>query len=901
MITLKNIGKRVIRQGNEVQILHNINLQFADTGLVVLKGGKESGKSSLLRVIGGIDEYTDGNIFVDGVDIGLLGSKELENYRTHYVGCVFGASDIVDELTLRDNIEIGSAFGRIKPKKAILEELFNNLRITSAINTLGKDCTPENKALTSVARLLVKSPKVLLVDSLDDTLQSDALLRVWRLLKEVSESHLVIIVSDSEPYINKFADRVVAIDNGTVVSDTLTQSNSVSVTPEKSMMDKSVFLKKHRVTLDATGMFFKSIFRSTRKSIITSMVWAVLVVICFTMFGTLCTFKTSQVIAKSSYDHNDNYIEFYQGKSNTDKKMLNYDSTSNQETVIEHMQELNYSYMCAMHEVDWETNISDEFVVTSLITNSQDIGVEEVNKFGQKILSGKYTGLGAIANDEAHSQNVVISDYMAECIIKYGINAGFAPGQNVTGKLRNIDLYDAITSGNITSVNFNMNGMRYNIIGIYKTDFDEYVNNDLTVKKGKEKIFEYNLKHVYSVIHVNTNFYTTNSRRSDGTLLINGLSVTNTKAELFNANDKVEVVNSNSNYFNEIANLFDESKVSSFESVFGSDASSTTKQIYVSSDIILTLVNQYKYNNSATDQEVEQVTFEQIRDKCTDARSLVNYAYDYLRIQISIGSFAEEYTIAGFIPDESIQKTIVVKSKLVTEGGRFRDERSAFEKIYIASNYKTNTVIMPVKIFSIGEIQNVIDTLIAEGEDFKVETLATESIYGISNTIEILRWIFVGLAILFVLLMLFTIHSFVRKTFLNNAKTIGMYRAIGCTKVNMNVNIALFTLMLYVSAVIVGVFFAWLLTMLSNVIMLWTYGHAVSIFTINMFLTLAFGVVVIIGCIATVPNTCKDFQNLQPYYIINYNAMQDAIKENVKSSQDNMEDKLDKDQDEDNS
>ena len=168
MITLKNVTKRVIRDNKEVEVLSNINLQLGDKGLVVLRGGKEAGKTCLMRMIAQLDDISDGNIFVDGVDIGKLGHKEIENYRTHYVGMLMGKDDIFPDLTIEENIVIGTAFGRIKPKKDVLDMLYASLELSNVTKRKAKECTDGEKVCANIARLMIKSPRVILVDDFDD-------------------------------------------------------------------------------------------------------------------------------------------------------------------------------------------------------------------------------------------------------------------------------------------------------------------------------------------------------------------------------------------------------------------------------------------------------------------------------------------------------------------------------------------------------------------------------------------------------------------------------------------------------------------------------------------------------------------------------------------------------------
>ncbi len=833
---------KFVHSESEVEVLSDINLQLPNTGLVVLKGEKSEDKTHLLRVLAKSEDFTSGNMYVDGVDMSLLTEKEVENYRTHYAGAVTDTSELFDDLTIRENINLGMAFGRIKPAKNVMDMLYSSLKLTTCVDKRAKECSPEERVFASIARLMVKSPKVFLIDNFEDAIDPASMIKMWRLLKEVSEKHLVVIVSDSKPYIEKFADRVIEIGSGKVAKDSGVGKAS-SNDDKKELLDKSILVKKHRFDTSSMWTVFKQLLISNWRRVTMTLVTCMLLIVGFFITGSLCVFDANATIAKSSKQHNEAYIQFYKDDDG-DRATLNYDTTVG-ETVIAALQRENLAYFCAMHEVGWRTNINDGYSVSALITNSQTLAVGDENKFGQELLSGKYTGSAAISNAEENGTDVVISDYLAEVIIRRGINSGFAPGQNIEGGLRNMALYDALTNQTgYRSVNFQMNGMDYNIVGIYKTDFDQYVDKDLQPLKGKKDIFEYNLANIYTVVHVNTNFYTLNARRAATTsIAATDMSVYAAVGETYTPlfdDGRLNIVNGASGYYyNSIYPLISDAKFT--------ELGETSYNIYVSADIYYALCQHAGSN--ATYEEI-------VTDYANYDDMIANTKYR----SIQIAGRTNRYTIVGVIPGGGITNTIVMSGKKVSSANM--GERSQFEYMYLSSSIDTNAVVMPASIFNASEIENTIGVMASLG--YNVSSLASEAISGISKTISDLRIVLIIVALALAAVVVMIIISFARKMITANPKTIGLLRSLGCTKVNVNFILVMFIILGIVASILVAILLSWLFTLIGNAIMAGSYGYAVSIFGINFWILMVFVILILIGVAILIPNICEDYHNATP-------------------------------------
>ncbi len=849
MITLKNLSLTGEIVGKEVQILSNINVQLPSTGLVVLKGDKSVDKTYLLKVLARVEEYTSGSMYIDGVDMGLLSSSEIENYRTHYATAVTDSNDLMDELTIGQNVYTGMAFGRIKPAKKVMDMLYESLRLTTSIDKKAKDATPEEKVFASIARLMVKSPRVFLIDNFEDIIDPSSMTKMWRILKEASEKHLVVIVTDSKAYIEKFADRVIVMKDGAIASDTGVGKIDMAKDSKQELLDKSILVRKHRFNTSSMWSIFRQIFVPLKGRVIGTLLGCMALFIAFAICSSMCVFNTHISIAKSSKEHNEAYIQFYKGNDD-DRQLLNYDNTAGKESIIATLQKEGLSYFCAMHEVNWDTNINGGYVIPAIITNSQVLGVGDENKFGQELLSGRYTGSAAIANDEEAGTNIVISDYLAEVIIRQGISGGFAPGQNVEGGLRNIALYDALTDKyNSYSNNFYMNGIYYNIVGIYKTDFDQYVDKYLEPYKDTEKIFEYNLQNVYNVVHVNTNFYTINARRATAvTMPAKEVSVyalimneDNTpKYTPLYTEGEITIMNGASyKYYSDIAPLLSDSNFNQL--------TSTGTHIYVSADIF----------RDICDKAGANVTLSQIiQDYKNYGGMIKNPEFNNLKM----GDSDTKCYIAGVIPSADITKTVVVGGKYVTSADM--DTRSRFEYLFLEREVFTNAVVMPATMFNISEVEHTIGMMSEMG--YNVSTLASGSIEEFGQIISDMRILLIGVSLVIVCGVVLLILSYIKKIVKSNIRTIAILRSLGCTKINVNFIISVFVLLGVLASIILAGLLSWVVTLAINAIMAGVYGYAMSIFSINILVLVILTVLLIGGVVIIEGNITDKYHAMSP-------------------------------------
>lgn len=195
MIEVKNVCKFYETKNGEVKALDNVNLSFPNSGLFFVLGKSGCGKTTLLNIIGGLDNTTAGEILVDGKPIGAIESKDGDLYRNYKVGFVFQEYNLIDKETVNYNIELALELQGIKERERLVSKALANVGLTGyEFRTIG-ELSGGQKQRVAIARALVKSPQIILADEPTGNLDSATSDEIYKLLKYISKDKLVIVVS----------------------------------------------------------------------------------------------------------------------------------------------------------------------------------------------------------------------------------------------------------------------------------------------------------------------------------------------------------------------------------------------------------------------------------------------------------------------------------------------------------------------------------------------------------------------------------------------------------------------------------------------------------------------------------------------------------------------------------
>jgi len=218
-LRLEGIRKSYGGKDNRVEVLKGIDLTLERGEFCVLLGPSGSGKSTLLNIIGGIDAADSGTITIDRVSIGSMKEKELTRYRREHLGYIFQMYNLIPNLTVRENIEVGAWLSR-NPLQT--DELLDVLGLREHAGKLPNQLSGGQQQRTSIGRAIVKNPDILLCDEPTGALDYKTSKEILKLIETVNQTYgntVIMVTHNSE--IRHMADRIVLLHDGQLRDNTL--------------------------------------------------------------------------------------------------------------------------------------------------------------------------------------------------------------------------------------------------------------------------------------------------------------------------------------------------------------------------------------------------------------------------------------------------------------------------------------------------------------------------------------------------------------------------------------------------------------------------------------------------------------------------------------------------------
>ena len=219
MIALKHISRLYRSDEIETTALLDVNLNINRGEFVAIMGPSGCGKSTLLNILGTIDRPTSGAYMFEGADLATMSEAGLAEHRANHLGFIFQSFNLVDDLTIRENIELGLLYRKNLPgsKKAMVEEAMDQVGIAHRARHYPHQLSGGQQQRAAIARAIVGAPSLLLADEPTGNLDSENGHQVMEILKSLNASGVtVIMVTHSQSQADQ-ASRVVNILDGRMV------------------------------------------------------------------------------------------------------------------------------------------------------------------------------------------------------------------------------------------------------------------------------------------------------------------------------------------------------------------------------------------------------------------------------------------------------------------------------------------------------------------------------------------------------------------------------------------------------------------------------------------------------------------------------------------------------------
>ena len=209
-----------------MEVLNGIDIEVNKGEIVVLLGPSGSGKSTLLNIIGGIDDADEGYISIDGEKTADMNEKRLTQYRRKHLGYVFQMYNLIPNLTVRENIEVGAY---LSDKALNTDEILNTLGLSDHADKKPNQLSGGQQQRTSIGRALIKNPDILLCDEPTGALDINTGKTILKLLSDMCKKNgITVVVITHNQAISAMGDKVIKIKNG-IVDSVVINDNPVSV------------------------------------------------------------------------------------------------------------------------------------------------------------------------------------------------------------------------------------------------------------------------------------------------------------------------------------------------------------------------------------------------------------------------------------------------------------------------------------------------------------------------------------------------------------------------------------------------------------------------------------------------------------------------------------------------
>ena len=276
MLELKNITKEYSTGGEPVEALRGISLQFRDSEFVSILGPSGCGKTTMLNIIGGLDQYTTGDLIINGRSTKDFRDRDWDGYRNHSIGFIFQSYNLIPHQTVLQNVELAltlsgvSKSGRRECAKKALEQV----GLANQLKKKPSEMSGGQMQRVAIARAIVNNPDIILADEPTGALDTETSIQVMEILKEISKDRLVIMVTHNPELAERYSTRIVRVLDGKITSDSRPLSKAelqAQLAEDQKKSTAAVSKKKPSMSFPtAFHLSLKNLFTKKGRTLLTS-------------------------------------------------------------------------------------------------------------------------------------------------------------------------------------------------------------------------------------------------------------------------------------------------------------------------------------------------------------------------------------------------------------------------------------------------------------------------------------------------------------------------------------------------------------------------------------------------------------------------------------------------------
>ncbi len=274
-LKLVTIKKSYTSGNTKVDALKGVSLEFRKSEFVSILGPSGCGKTTLLNIIGGLDRYDNGDLIINGLSTKNFKDSDWDAYRNRSIGFVFQNYNLITHQTVLQNVEIAmtlSGVSATERKKRAIEAL-DAVGLSDQLKKKPSQVSGGQMQRVAIARALVNNPDIILADEPTGALDSHTSVQIMEILKEVSKTRLVIMVTHNKDLADEYSSRVIRLLDGEVQSD----SNPIGEYIETKQVPTEIKAKNPKLTktsmslMTATSLSFKNLLTKRGRTFITAL------------------------------------------------------------------------------------------------------------------------------------------------------------------------------------------------------------------------------------------------------------------------------------------------------------------------------------------------------------------------------------------------------------------------------------------------------------------------------------------------------------------------------------------------------------------------------------------------------------------------------------------------------
>lgn len=275
MLELKNIRKEYSAGDTRVYALRGIDLQFRDCEFVSILGPSGCGKTTMLNIIGGLDRYTDGDLYINGKSTKDFRDRDWDTYRNHSIGFVFQSYNLIPHQSVLQNVELALSLSGVskRERRQRAKEALERVGLGNHLKKKPGEMSGGQMQRVAIARAIVNNPDIILADEPTGALDTETSVQVMEILKEISRDRLVVMVTHNPELAETYSTRIIRMVDGTIIGDTApltAEELEKERVKEKAVSGKKAAKKPSLSYRTAFGLSLKNLISKKGRTVLTS-------------------------------------------------------------------------------------------------------------------------------------------------------------------------------------------------------------------------------------------------------------------------------------------------------------------------------------------------------------------------------------------------------------------------------------------------------------------------------------------------------------------------------------------------------------------------------------------------------------------------------------------------------